>query len=173
MIKLSRASFLFAAFTFSNTAAFTTISSRPKQIILKNNNHEHKNGVIRPQTTALSSSKEELNELLQSYGEQARKFRRTVYTHDDWLKHRSSDRFFRNLKSITDSGVNRNLYKEVIATVSVSAFIILWNGVFGDYQDFSGVTHAGIFHDSSIPILALPLAPFTLSSSFLGLLLGE
>jgi hypothetical protein len=39
------------------------------------------------------------------YGEASRKFRRTVYTHDDWERHRSPDRFIRNLASITTSGV--------------------------------------------------------------------
>jgi hypothetical protein len=38
------------------------------------------------------------------YGESSRKFRRTVYTHDDWARHRSPDRFLRNLVSITSSG---------------------------------------------------------------------
>ena len=39
------------------------------------------------------------------YGEASRKFRRTVYSHDDWERHRSPDRFIRNLASITTSGV--------------------------------------------------------------------
>jgi hypothetical protein len=39
------------------------------------------------------------------YGEESRKFRRTVYTHDDWERHRSPDRFVRNLVSIVASGV--------------------------------------------------------------------
>lgn len=39
------------------------------------------------------------------YGEESRKFRRTVYTHEDWERHRSPDRFIRNLNSIMASGV--------------------------------------------------------------------
>lgn len=39
------------------------------------------------------------------YGEESRKFRRTVYTHDDWVKHRSPDRFFTNLLTTTTSGI--------------------------------------------------------------------
>jgi hypothetical protein len=39
------------------------------------------------------------------YGEESRKFRRTVYTHDDWERHRSPDRFVRNLASVMASGV--------------------------------------------------------------------
>ena len=39
------------------------------------------------------------------YGETSRSFRRTVYSHDDWVKHRSPDRFLRNLWSIPASGI--------------------------------------------------------------------
>ena len=35
-----------------------------------------------------------------SYGEASRKFRRTVYTADDWVRHRSPDRFFRYIFSV-------------------------------------------------------------------------
>ena len=87
-----------------------------------------------------------------SYGEESRKFRRTVYTHDDWVKHRSSDRFFRNLRSITQSGIYENISKEVIATTSVAAALCFWNCIFGDYQDFSGVSQAGLMKDSLISI---------------------
>lgn len=108
-----------------------------------------------------------------AYGEESRQFRRTVYTHDDWVKHRDSSRFYRNLISITTSGVYKNLGKEVFATCSIATGIIVWNAVFGEYQDFSGVVHDGPFKDSIIPILTLPLTPFTLSSPSLGLLLGK
>ena len=108
-----------------------------------------------------------------SYGEESRKFRRTVYSHDDWVKHRSPNRFFRNLSSFPQSGIYKNLGREVLATVGVASFIVTWNCLFGEYQDFGSVTHAGPFKDSIIPILSLPLAPFTLASPSLGLLLGE
>jgi hypothetical protein len=39
------------------------------------------------------------------YGERSRTYRRTVYGHDDWVRHRSPDRFVRNLASITNSGI--------------------------------------------------------------------
>ena len=107
-----------------------------------------------------------------SYAEVSRQYRRTVYTHEEWVKHRSSDRFIRNLSSFANSGIFSNLAKEVLATTAVATAIVGWNCVFGDYQDLSGVTHAGPLKDT-LPILALPLAPFTLSSPSLGLLLGE
>jgi hypothetical protein len=39
------------------------------------------------------------------YGEESRKYRRTVYSHDDWIKHRSPDRFLKNLLSTSKSGI--------------------------------------------------------------------
>lgn len=42
------------------------------------------------------------------YGEQSRKYRRTVFKHDDWVNHRSSSsRVFDNLQSLFFSGVVR------------------------------------------------------------------
>jgi predicted membrane chloride channel (bestrophin family) len=107
----------------------------------------------------------------ESYGEGSRKFRRTVYSHDDWIRHRSPDRFIRNLSSFFASGVYKNLAMEVIATTAVATFIFLWNMIVGEYQDFSGMYHEGVLKDSILPVLTLPLTPFTLSSSSLGLLL--
>jgi putative membrane protein len=106
-----------------------------------------------------------------SFGEESRQFRRTVYSHDDWVKHRSPDRFGRNLFTLANSGIYRSLFKEVAATTVVASFVVVWNMIFGEYQDLNFVTHPGIMHDSIIPVLCLPLAPFTLASPSLGLLL--
>jgi hypothetical protein len=46
------------------------------------------------------------------YGEASRKYRRTVYSHDDWLKHRASDSLFINLASTLTSGIVRQLLEE-------------------------------------------------------------
>ena len=43
------------------------------------------------------------------FGEGSRKNRRTVYTHDQWVKHRSSDRFINNLKTLPNS----DIYKQI------------------------------------------------------------
>mmetsp|Transcript_23946 Transcript_23946/g.29458 ORF Transcript_23946/g.29458 Transcript_23946/m.29458 type:complete len:576 (+) Transcript_23946:244-1971(+) len=112
-----------------------------------------------------------VNNIFQNYGEESRQFRRTVYSHEDWVKHRSSNRFFRNLKSTTSSGIYKNLAKEVFATTAVATSVVAWNAIFGEYQDFLSVTHPGPLADTLLPVLALPLAPFTLSSPSLGLLL--
>ena len=108
-----------------------------------------------------------------SYGEQSRKYRRTVYTHDDWVKHRAPDRFLRNAVSVITSGIYKNVANEVYFVTAVAAALVIGNSITGSYQDFSGVTHDGLLKDSIIPSLALPMTPFTLSSASLGLLLGK
>jgi putative membrane protein len=108
-----------------------------------------------------------------AYGEESRKYRRTVYSHDDWVKHRSPDRFIRNLVKMPSSGVYKNLGRELMAVTAVGAFCILFNMLTGDYTDFGGIKHAGIWKDTLVPLLKLPLTPFTLLSPSLGLLLGK
>lgn len=109
-----------------------------------------------------------------TYGEESRKFRRTVYTHDDWVKHRSPDRLISNLSSMVKSGIYKNVAKEVLATTAIASFITIWNVLCGDsYVDLAGVVHASPLKDTILPIIALPLTPFTLASPSLGLLLGE
>lgn len=108
-----------------------------------------------------------------SYGEASRPYRRTVYSHDDWVKHRSPDRFFRNIKSITNSGVYKNIGREVMTTTAVATFIVLWNMLTGGYTDLDGVAQAAKLSLPFISTLSLPLAPFNLASPSLGLLLGK
>ena len=119
-------------------------------------------------TKVFSSEAPELN-----YGEESRKYRRTVFTHEDWVKHRSPDRFTRQLTNIVSSGVYKNIAREVFATTSVAVFVCVYNAIFHGYTDFNGVNHASQFEGWMLPLLALPLTPFTLSSPSLGLLLGE
>jgi len=109
--------------------------------------------------------------LAETYGEGSRKYRRTVYTHNEWVKHRSSDRFFGNIATMVNSGVYKSLAKEVLATTAVATFLVMWNAFAGGYTDLEGAQHAAII--SSLPMLVLPLTPFTLLSPSLGLLLGE
>jgi hypothetical protein len=106
-------------------------------------------------------------------GEEQRKFRRTVYTHDDWRKHRSQDRFVYYLAAIFKSGVYKNLGREVGLVTLVAVFVCVYNGLVGGYSDFSGVEYAGL--NTIIPALpkvGIPINAFTLTSPSLGLLLG-
>jgi predicted membrane chloride channel (bestrophin family) len=54
-------------------------------------------------------------------------------------------------------------------TTSIAVFVVLTNLLVGGYQDFEGVKHAAVI--PGLPLLGLPLAPFTLASPSLGLLL--
>ena len=56
--------------------------------------------------------------LKRNYGEESRRYRRAVYRHEDWLKHRREDRLLRNLRGIFSSGVMRSLYPEVGAVAT-------------------------------------------------------
>mmetsp|Transcript_20847 Transcript_20847/g.60684 ORF Transcript_20847/g.60684 Transcript_20847/m.60684 type:complete len:496 (-) Transcript_20847:446-1933(-) len=121
------------------------------------------------------------DELLQSDAEQSRIRRRTVMDDDRWLKHRASDRFFRNLGTIFDSYVFKNLLDEVGVIMLVCFLIIGWNQCFFDgYDALSSmeVRHIGppladtAFGASPYAIpLKLPTQAFTISASPLGLLL--
>lgn len=104
------------------------------------------------------------------YGEASRKYRRDVFGHEDWLKHRRSDRFLYNLGTVWTSGVWRQLKEEVTLASMIATLTCLYNtiGVQG-YVDFEGVKHAGFL--SNLPAFILPALPFTLSSPSLGLLL--
>jgi hypothetical protein len=108
-----------------------------------------------------------------AYGEESRQYRRTVYSHDDWKRHRSADRFIYYLGAIFSSGVYKNLGREVTATTAVAAFVCLWNALTGEYQDLDSVKHAGVLAEYVLPVLGLPLAPFTVASPSLALLLGK
>ena len=106
------------------------------------------------------------------YGEESRRYRRTVYRHEDWLRHRSETRLLRNLKGTFTSGVVRSLLTEVVAVALVALLACLYNGVLFGYADLSNVPHPGLF--GAVPDvfrMQLPIGVFTLSSPALGLLL--
>jgi putative membrane protein len=107
------------------------------------------------------------------YGEESRRYRRTVYRHEDWLRHRSETRLLRNLQGTFTSGVVRSLLSEVIAVTTVALLVILWNGALFGYDSLSDMAQPGIFGEN-VPSdlrLSLPISIFTLSSPALGLLL--
>eukprot|EP00977_Amphora_coffeiformis_P030353 scaffold46464_cov199-Amphora_coffeaeformis.AAC.3 len=119
------------------------------------NNSNKKKKELRP--GSLEAATVELGRV--PYGESSRKYRRTVYSHKDWVVHRSNDRLFTNLKGIFFSGIIRQLQKEVSVVTAVATFCVVWNDVC--------VPRVVV----DLPHLVLPLLPFTLSSPALGLLL--
>ena len=84
--------------------------------------------------------------LSETYGEGSRKYRRTVYTHDQWVKHRSPDRFANNLATLFNSGIYKQIGREVFATTAVAAFVCGWNLLVGGYQDLAGTMHDPILN---------------------------
>jgi hypothetical protein len=128
---------------------------------------------LKSETTGWDSFRD-MNEITDvPSGEEQRKYRRTVYSHDDWKKHRSQDRFIYYLAAIFNSGVYKNLGREVGTTTAIATFVVLYNAIVGGFQDLEGVKQAALISSPLFPILTLPLTAFTLTSPSLGLLLGK
>jgi len=108
---------------------------------------------------------------LQAYSEESRKYRRTVYFHDSWVNHRSTDRFFKNFKSTLDSGVVRSLYTEILSVTGIAVAVVVINMLISGYDDFSSVHHVAPLKIPFIKDLALPALPFTIAMPALSLLL--
>eukprot|EP00966_Prymnesium_polylepis_P180316 4175378-Prymnesium_polylepis.1 len=108
-----------------------------------------------------------------SYSEIQRKDRRTVFMHKDWVRHRSSDRFLRNMLTIPSSGINQALSNELTFVTVAAATIVLTNMLFLNYQDLSGAVHPGLlsFLNSNSNAIALPALPFSIAMPALSLLL--
>ena len=107
-----------------------------------------------------------------SYAERSRPYRRDVFAYDDWVRHRSSERFSGRLGKLTKSGIVRALFDEIILTSSVATFICVFNAlVAAGFDDFAGVHHDPLIN-IGLPVLSLPAQFFTLSSPALSLLLG-
>ena len=106
------------------------------------------------------------------YSEDSRKYRRTVYMHNEWLQHRSPNRFIKNMLTIGQSGVGSNLGAELGFITGVSFFVVLMNMGLFQYQDLSGVVHDGplrwLWLDGP---WSLPSMPFTVMMPALSLLL--
>jgi hypothetical protein len=105
-----------------------------------------------------------------AYGEESRKYRRTVYSHDDWVKFRDPNRFVRNLLYTRASGVYKNVGNEVSAVTAVAVAVVLYNCIATGYSDFEGIKQAALV--PGLPTAVLPMEAFTLGSPSLGLLLG-
>ena len=97
------------------------------------------------------------------YGEESRKYRRTVFDYDDWVTHRNTERIVTNIRGMFFSGVIRQLKEEVLFVTLASALVVFWN----DFLIFPDEFMDGFM----LPKLILPALPFTLSSPALGLLL--
>jgi predicted membrane chloride channel (bestrophin family) len=107
-----------------------------------------------------------------SYGEESRQYRRTYYSHDDWVRHRSNGRFLRNLVKTFQSGIARQLFTEIGLVALIALVTCTWNALLvTGYKDLEGVLHEPVVRYPLSLQAVLPLQPFTLSSPALGLLL--
>jgi ion channel-forming bestrophin family protein len=106
-----------------------------------------------------------------SYGERSRPFRRDLFSYDDWVDHRRSDRFGGSLFSVFRSGVFQQLLKEIYLTTGIATFVCLYNALLvTGYDDFVGVHHDPLVQ--GLYVLAIPGLFFTVTSPALSLLLG-
>jgi hypothetical protein len=107
-----------------------------------------------------------------SYSERSRPYRRDVFNYDDWVRHRSSERFTGRLAKLTKSGIARALTDEVLLLAAVATFICTFNALLvAGFDDFANVHHDPLIN-LGLPALSLPSMFFTLSSPALSLLLG-
>lgn len=127
-------------------------------------------------TNAIGKSYD-FDELMDSEMEQARLSNQYArFGHQDWLRHRASDRFFRNLLKFDQSPIVKNLLDEAVVLAVISIGIIVWNELLVDgYTDLNEVHHAAPLADVLPSFLAfkfsLPIEPFLLCGGSLGLLL--
>jgi hypothetical protein len=153
------------AWSFSPTTAVnrkglvvTTATSRPKTKTALNNEE------YRPINAADDSG--------WSYGEKSRPLRRDVFGYDDWVNHRSTDRFIGNLLAILQSGVFRELLPTCFFTSAVAAFVCLYNALLvSGYDDYAGVHHATLVN-FQLPAMKFPADFFSLCTPSLALLLS-
>ena len=61
------------------------------------------------------------------YGEESRRYRRTEFTHDDWVKHRTSEKIVTNLNGLFYSGVVRQLKEEILLVALSATIVVFWN----------------------------------------------
>jgi hypothetical protein len=107
-----------------------------------------------------------------SYGERSRPFRRDVFDNDEWVRVRSTVRFSSNLLTIFESGVVRQLLREIFLTTSIASFICLYNALLvNGYDDFAGIHHDPLVQ--GLYVFSVPSVFFSLTSPALSLLLGK
>lgn len=156
-------------------AAFVLAAATPLCAAFSTNLFNNHAAINKPSSSSLKmgppiDSSAPLTDL---YGEGSRKYRRTVYTHNEWVKHRSSDRFVNNISTLLNSGIYKNIGQQVLATTTVAVFVWCWNMLVGGFEDFSGVMHDPLIKSNLATAVGLPLTIFTTLSPSLGLLLGE
>ncbi|KAK9904842.1 hypothetical protein WJX75_003620 [Coccomyxa subellipsoidea] len=62
----------------------------------------------------------------EAWKEESRKYRRVVFTYDDWVAHRSTTRYSRHLSGIVDSRIFRGLLPTLTAVMMVATFVSVY-----------------------------------------------
>jgi len=119
-----------------------------------------------------------------AWREGSRRYRRTVFGPNDWIRYRRSTRLLDNLLNSFNSSVLRALWFDISIIVSLATALLVYNHILTDglvlnwiqqymtAEEFEPEQIAQAAETfKNIPKLQLPLSPFTLSSPSLGLLL--
>jgi hypothetical protein len=165
----------------SIVSAYSVTPCKAKPVFAKRytSNHHRRTQFI-PSTSYCSQSSPLLPQLRRkmstnddiSFGESSRPFRRDVFGYDNWVQHRSTDRFIGNLLDILKSGVFRELLPYCFSVSSIATFVVIYNALFvNGYDDFAGIHHSTIM-GSTFPLLKMPMDFFNLCTPSLALLLG-
>lgn len=111
-----------------------------------------------------------------AYKEADRRYRHVVYGYPEWVKHRSPDRYFRNLGNVFGSRVVRGIWFEVVFTMAVAAAVCFFYDA-----DLVGFAQALALPENFVQIaagvagartgLVVSSLPFTLTAALISLLL--
>ena len=104
------------------------------------------------------------------YDEKSRMNRRDVFTSADWIRYRRPDRFIDHLRSVYESGLLHAMQVQLLVLTTFSIFVVVYNDIFvNGIQGWDGqISYVPTVH--LLP-LQLPLTPFSISTTALGLLL--
>jgi len=98
------------------------------------------------------------------FREADRETRRPVFGYQDWKRHRSEDRFVRNLSSLFVSRVSKAIWLEVLCPTVMATLIVV-----GAEINWASLLDPSVL--SALPDLSVSALPFTISSAALSLLL--
>ena len=109
-----------------------------------------------------------VEEWFNSYGEQSRRYRRDVFSPDDWVRVRRPTRFVEQLRSTFRSGLLRQISYQVNLLAAITAFVVFYNNLV-TARAGAAVTLGKLAF--TLPSLTVSMVPFNLAAASLGLLM--
>jgi hypothetical protein len=153
--------------SWSIVSAYSVTPYKARPVFAQRYTSIHQSSPLSPQLRRKMSTNDDI-----SFGESSRPFRRDVFGYDNWVQHRSTDRFIGNLLDILKSGVFRELLPYCFSISSIATFVVIYNALFvNGYDDFAGIHHSTIL-GAAFPLLKMPMDFFNLCTPSLALLLG-